>query len=189
MHRMPREILTDWTTPAGGGFVTVMFFDSSVPVATQRTSLQGFYFSLRGVLDTGVSNSIRTAGRELNDSTGGLTGAWSEPTVHTNTGTVAGEPVPDATQMLFRWSTDQIVAGRFLQGRTFIPGLTDGNMTDGNINSAAIPGLVAVGQDLIQDAVGFGVWHRPSSGTGGVFHEATTCSVWDELAVLRRRRH
>jgi len=165
-----------------------MFFDTTIAVSTQRTSLAGFLFSLNGVLDTGVSWTIRTVGRDLSDRTGALTAAWSNGTVHTDTGDVAGEPVPDATQMLFRWSTDVIVNGRFLQGRTFIPGLTDGNMVNGNISSGALPGLVAVGQDLIDDAVGFGVWHRPSSGIGGQFEPATTASVWDELAVLRRRR-
>lgn len=185
---VPREILVDWTTPAGSGFVSVNFFDLGTAVATQRTALSVFLSGLQGVLDTGVSYEIRNAGRELNDNTGVLTGAWSDSAVHADSGSVSGEPVPDASQMLYRWFTDVIIGGRFLQGRTFIPGLTDGNMVDGNLSAGAIPGLVALGDAFIATGTGFGVWHRPTSGVGGQFEPATSCGVWSELAVLRRRR-
>jgi hypothetical protein len=185
---VPREILVDWTTASGAGKVSVLWFGTSTAVASQRTALGTMLGSVDGGLDNGVSWSIRQSGREVDDATGGLTGVWSDAASHTGTGGVAGEPVPDAAMMLFRWHTDHIVNGRFLQGRTFIPGLSDGNMVDGNLSSAQVTNMASFGQTLIAAAVQVGVWHRPTSGSGGVFWAADTCTVWEELAVLRRRR-
>ena len=185
---MPREILVDWTTASGAGKVSVFWFGTTATVGPQRTALATFLGSVDGGLDNGVSWSIRGSGREVDDATGGLTGVWSDAAAHTGTGGVAGEPVPDASMMLIRWHTGIIVAGRFLQGRTFIPGLSDGNMVDGNLGSAQVANMASHGQTLIGSAVQMGVWHRPTGGSGGVWSVATTCTVWEELAVLRRRR-
>jgi hypothetical protein len=185
---VPREILVDWSTASGAGKVSVLWFGLSSAVADQRTALATMLGSVDGGLDTSVTWAIRNTGREVDDATGGLTGVWSDAASHTGTGGVPGEPVADATMMLMRWHTDHIVAGRFLQGRTFIPGLAVSNTQDGNLSSAQVANMASFGQTLIDASVQVGVWHRPTSGSGGVFWAADTATVWEELAVLRRRR-
>jgi len=185
---MPREILVDWTTPSGSDHRSVTFWQTSAPVADQRATLKAFLDTIKSQLDNAVTWTIETSGRELDDTTGALTGVWSEATASTGVGVVNGEPVADATQALMRWTTDHIVGGRFLRGRTYIPGLSSSHLSNGNVSSTAISAWTTAGQTMIAAGDGFGVWHRPVLGAGGVFWAADDASLWSELAVLRRRR-
>jgi len=186
---MPREIITEFQTDAGSGFLAVMFFDFADPVADQRASLSTFWGAVDASLNNGISWRVQTGGRELANTTGVLTGVWSDATAYTGTGAGTVDPVPDASQVLFQWHTSAIINGRILKGRTFVPGLEISAITNGNVDPAFIPNFETYGNTLISDAVGFGVWHRPVLAAGGSFEPAVTCTVWSELAVLRRRRH
>jgi len=185
---MPPEILVDWTTPSGSDHRSVMMFGLVSTPAEQRDALSDFLNTIKSQLEDSTSFTIETAGRELDDATGALTGVWSEATSYTGVGVVSGQVVADATQGLMQWRTDHIVNGRFLQGRTFIPGLSASHLSNGNLSSTAITAWTGAGQALIDAAVQFGVWHRPVLGSGGVFWAADTAACWGELAVLRRRR-
>lgn len=185
---MPREIIVDWTTASGIGKASVMFFDPAGAIASQRAAISVFLGAVDGSLDNSVTWTVRNTGRELDDSTGVLTGAWTASGTVTGTGNNATEPVADATQVLFQWHTGVIVGGRFLRGRTFIPGLTSSLVVNGNLNSSQAAAFQTMGETFADDAAGFGVWHRPVSGSGGLFASAESCTVWSELAVLRRRR-
>lgn len=185
---MPREIVVDWTTASGGGKNSVFMFGTVSTAADQRIALRNFLQSVDNLLTPANTWSIRQTGREVDPATGTLTGTWTDGTSYTGAGAVAGEPVPDASQILIRWSTGHIVGGRFLQGRTFIPGCVVGNIDDGNLSSAAVTVAANAANQLILDAAQMGVWHRPTSGSGGVWWAADEASCWNELAVLRRRR-
>jgi hypothetical protein len=185
---MPREITVDWTTDAGAGFVSVMYFNEGVAVATQRADLDTFLGSVAGALDSGTTYTIATSGREWNSTTGALTGAWTETTAYTGPGLVSGQAVPDATQILFRWQTGTIVNGRFLSGRTFIPGCAAINQDEGNLEESLRAAIEANGVTFAGSAATPVVWHRPVAGTGGQQVQMTDCSVWEEFAVLRGRR-
>ena len=185
---MPREILVDWTMASGGGKVSVFWFTTGNPIASQRAALNTFLSSLDGSLSSSVAWSIQPTGREVDDTTGTLTGSWSEPTAYSGVGGVGTEQVADATQILYQWHTGEIVNGRFLRGRSFFPGLAASNLTDGNITPAVVTGFTGYGTTLIAAAVGLSVWHRPVGGAGGQREDVDVCTVWPELAVLRRRR-
>lgn len=166
----------------------VMFFDLSATIASQRLALSTFLGAVDGSCDNSWSWTIRNTGRELDDASGTLTGAWSTGISYTGVGNNATEPVADATQLLYQWHTGAIVNGRFVRGRTFIPGLTSSIMVNGNVNPGNVTSFETLGTTFVNDSALFGIWHRPISGSGGSFHNATSCSVWAELAVLRRRR-
>jgi len=184
-----REIITDWVTPAGSGFVTVMYFTSTPTIASQRTALGAFWTSTDGARTNQVRWTIRTSGRILDAGTGILTGAWTENTARTALGTVAGECVADATQVLMRWKTQTIVAGRFLQGRTFIPGLSSAQVISGNTSAILRSTWDAAAATFLASGAGFSVWHRPQGGSGGTAPVASSGQTAVELAVLRHRRH
>lgn len=186
---MPKEIVVDWVTQNGAGKVSVFWFDTATAIAGQRSALNTFLSAVDGSLDNGVSWSIRQVGRVVDDATGALTGSWTNAVGFTGVGAAVGEPVADATQVLFQWHTGSIVGGRFLRGRTFVPGLAAGQVVNGNLASAQVTGLQAVGNTLATSGQGLGVWHRPTAGLGGSFVPVNSCTVWPELAVLRRRRY
>lgn len=185
---MPTEILVDWTTPAGNEHRNVMYFDAALSIAAQRLALSTFLTAVKASLSNQVSYLIETSGRVLDDATGALTGSWASGTAYTGTGGSATQPVADATQLLFRWTTPTIVGGRFLKGRTYIPGFFAGGLAAGNVTAAQVTGLSTAANTFANDPAGFGIWHRPVLGAGGDFVPTTGGSLWAELAVLRKRR-
>lgn len=185
---MPREIIVEWTTASGAGKKSVLFFDTGTTAASQRTALSTMLTSIQTSLVSGNTWRIANVGRELDNSTGTLTGAWSDASVKSGGGTVPPQQVADATQVLFQWRTGVIVNGRFLRGRTFIPGLAVSNLSGGNLLAGVQTGFQGYGTTFLNANVGFQVWHRPVNGSGGQVALGGTCTVWSELAVLRRRR-
>lgn len=186
---MVREIRVRWNTASGVGGVSVLYFDQTPAVAEQRAALQGWLANLEGGLHNTTSYEIETSGRELDTSSGALVGAWADPTPQAGTGTISGgSPVPDATQVLIRWYTGDVVAGRFLSGRTYIPGLAGVNVSGGNLAPTVMASYATDSQAYIDGTLGPVIWHRPTNGVGGVARPVTAASVWGELAVQRRRR-
>lgn len=185
---MPREILVDWTTSRGPGQVSVFMFSDTVPVADQRNAIGAFLTDADGILSTTTSWVVRTTGRELNDGTGQLEGVWNESTGHSGLGAQVQEQMSDATQVLVRWKTALIINGRFLQGRTFLPGVAVTAAVDGNLGDGARDTVLTAAQNLVDDAVQLSVWHRPVAGAGGARTTVIGTDVWREFAVLRRRR-
>jgi len=184
---MVREILVDWTTASGSGKVSVFYFDEATAVGAQRSALSTFLGAADAVLSTTASWVMRTTGTEYDDVTGALTGAWTDTTPYSGAGGAAGQAA-DATQVLVRWDTGQIVNGRFLKGRTYLPALASGNLNVGNLAAAARTTVSNAAAAFVTASVGFIVWHRPVAGAGGDPATVTGSDVWTELAVLRRRR-
>lgn len=198
---MPREIEVFWATEGGNDRVSVLYFDPTTSVASQRAAIDLWFSGVVGALHNSTAYVVATSGREWNDANGELVGAWTDTTPYTDTGTVAGQQVAEASQILFQWQTGDIADGRFVRGRTFIPGCSSVNLEDGELEDTIRAALASAGLNLITADVGFGIWHRPlyvpadPPGSGpstleraGSFHEAEACTVWSEFAVLRRRR-
>lgn len=183
-----REILVDWATPAGGGFRTVTYWEDSASAASQRAALGAMLGSVDAFLDSNAVWLVETSGRELDEATGTLTGVWSEATAQTGAGALAGQCVPDAAHVLLRWNTSSIVGGRFVKGRSFIPGLSTANVLDGNLALATVSGIQTALNTFVAAAPTFGVWHRPDAANPGTHAAISSATVWNEFAVLRRRR-
>lgn len=183
-----REILTEHVGPQGGGLRTVMFFNEESDIIAQRLALDTFWTAINSLRSNLYSWRIQDTGRVLDDITGGLVGAWTDSTARGAACTGTDRPLADASQCLIRWHTNQIVSGRFLVGRTFVPGLTSAATFNGNVSQSTRNTIDGAAEALISANVGLGVWHRPKSGSGGQLRFAQAASVWPELAVLRRRR-
>lgn len=185
---MPREILTDWHFDSGEDGVSVMFFDESIPVADQRADLAVLWGSVDSMLHNGTQWVIRNSGRELDDATGSLTGVWTDVTTQTGIGAGTVNPVNDAAMILLQWQTSTIINGRMVRGRTFVPGAEVSTQEQGNLGAGFVSQLNGYQATFLASGSGFGVWHRPTSGSGGQFVTATAGSAWPEFAVLRGRR-
>lgn len=187
---MPTEHKIIWTTPGGGGASTIYSLSSSTPQIV-ADAIDAFLVSLKAGLSSQVSMVQSPEVRVISDGDGTLQQVFNvnvDPAVQ---GNVAGQPVADASQILFRWNTGSIVAGRRLVGRTFVPGLPVGSLAGGNLSAASAADFATKGNNLINSLTGTNklvVWHRPKAGVGGITFPMTGCSVWTEMAVLRRRR-
>jgi len=183
-----REILVDWSTPAGGGFRSVTYWDTSQSAASQRAALGTLLGSVDGLLDSNTLWTVETSGKEIDDATGTLMNVWSEATAQTGAGATAGQCVPDAAMVLLRWNTSTITGGRFVKGRTYIPGLSTANVLDGNLATATVSSINGYLSTFVASATSFGIWHRPNGASPGLLADVTSATVWPEFAVLRRRR-
>lgn len=89
------------------------------------------------------------------------------------------------------WRTADLRNGRRIRGRTFIvPLATQSFQSDGTLVSDSITALRAFADGIMGSSLDgdFGVWSRPSGGSGGVFASVTGYTVPDMVAVLRSRR-
>lgn len=178
-----------WTTVNGGGKVSVLNFFAAGTVSDQRAALETLLDGVCLSLDDTTSYVVETSGREFEDTTGTLTGSWADATARTGQGAATNEPVADATQMLIRWYTPSIINGRFLQGRTYIPGVAAGNLQGGNLNPTSQAGLQVYVDAFIATPAELVVWSRPTGSRPGSSDTVTTGAIWNEFAVLRRRRN
>lgn len=184
-----REIITDWVTPGSPGGVTVMYFDEAVAVEDQRVMIGAAWDELEAVLVTGTSWSVRDSGRIMDETTGTLTGLWSDPTPIFGVGTNVAEPVANSTQLVLQWLTGTVINGRVVRGRTYVPGLSrNSTSASGGPNATTRGAGLAAGANLIALPNGFGVWHRPSPNGVGSLVEVTATGVWEEFGVQRGRR-
>jgi hypothetical protein len=107
--------------------------------------------------------------------------------------TAAGDALPYATQGLLRLGTAAFIGGRRVQGRQFIPGLTETanagtpaqpttSVMTSMQNAANLLGTTVV------TPINQRVWHRPKLGTGGLSTPVITRSISPTWAVLKSRR-
>ena len=137
-----------------------------------------------------------TTGRQLQEEDGQILGIWSDGTARTGVGTAAPQTWSDATQALIRWRTASVVGRRFLQGRTYVPGLAQNVVLAGDLTTTLVTDWGAKAQAFAAANNGFVIWHRPTpKGPGipgnngdGRAESVVAGSVWKETAVLRRRR-
>lgn len=96
-----------------------------------------------------------------------------------------------ASGAVVNWRTNDLRAGRRIRGRTFIVPLggtcyeDDGSLTTATLTQLRDFADTLVGGDLDSE---FGVWSRPTGGSGGVFATAVGYTIPDMSAVLRSRR-
>lgn len=194
------EILVHWSGPPGRDMVSVFHYNGSEPsdLVAARGQIAGMLGNFDGALSNAYTWTIANTADVINPANGVLIGEVGDSTPRTGTGAQAGQPVPDAAQVLIQWRTSGIVDGRRVRGRQFIPGLPIGALGGGNIKPADAAALTDVVQDFVDAAAGgFVIWQRPRKARGGdrplparagSVHEVTFGTVWEEMAVQRRRR-
>ena len=184
------QIETNWTFENGQGGTSVMYASTgTADVAFIRASLATFFAACEPSLDSLTTWTIRTTGDVVDSASGVLVGDWAEGTSRTGAGNLSGQPLANATQILVQWRTGAIINGRRVRGRTFIPGV-GALAADGGQLAAARQTEINVAADALVAALTpqFGVWHRPTSGSGGDLATITDGTAWTEFAVQRRRR-
>lgn len=183
------EITTSWAIPSGIPTKTYTYWQSTASLDILRARLGVFWDSIESVLSSQIFWSVDPTGKELDPASGALLAEWSEGTVVAGQGSGGAQPVADATQINCQWNTGVVVGGRFLKGRSYIPGASSAALSNGNLNGAQRTAVNVAAQALADADLGFSVWHRPVNGFGGSQHPVTTATVRSELAVLRKRRN
>lgn len=183
------EITTSWNIPSGIPTKTYMYFNTENTLNQVRNLLGVFWSAVDGSLSNQIFWSVDPTGKILNEQSGALLGEWSDSPAVAGQGGGTQQPVADATQINLVWNTGAVVNGRFLRGRSYIPGLATGALSNGNLTEANRAAITTAGQALADSVAGLCVWHRPKNGFGGSTLGVTSAVCRSELAVLRHRRN
>lgn len=180
-------IRTVMTGVAGAPYytTTVALSDGPGSIDQVADALQAFWTDQASNIDNGCVAVIQSDVPIVESTTGVLQGAEAigDRTIGMSG---AGDPLPATTQALCQLRTANVVAGRRLRGRMFLPQQTEANNTASGIPSAALVGDVNAALTAMIAASGgkWVVWSR-THGTYGVIQ---TANMWSQWAVLRSRR-
>jgi len=192
------RIRAAWTGFPGAPGVSTFYGLTS---GTSLSDLRAFFLAIATQLPADVTVQVENTGDVIEDTTGALTGAWSDAPVLPVTGS-APPPYAAPTGVMLKWATTTIVDGHRLKGRTFLVPSAGGVFDiDGSINSASMAVLngaaTVLGAAVLGNIV---IWHRPRAARpadgsrpavtarAGGHGLITACSVPDEAVVLRSRR-
>lgn len=170
---------------AAGGGLSSFYFNSAVGTAAQMGSAVSTFLGATEDRRSSSATWSRVAQVEtFNVVTGALEGI-SGLVASSGVGTIATDIMPAANQGLLRLVTGQIVVGRLLRGRLYLPATTESDNSGGAPTGTYIADYEAAAAALIADAnTELVVW----SQTHGVIAPVSSANVWTSWAVLRSRR-
>lgn len=185
-----------WQNWPGAPGVTQLYFDPTTSMQPQVDAVRAFFFSIQGLLPTGLTINVPASGDLLEATTGQISGTWSTATTPlTVTGAGTGNYAGNAGAVV-HWLTTTVVDGRRLRGRTFIvPLVAIAYDTAGSLAATANTTLTNAAATLVTSSAGsMQVWHRPAKATptkaahAGSTAVVTSSRVPDLAVSLRSRR-
>lgn len=179
--------------PGAPGYSNFFFAGGGGLIGDQNQVAQRVSDAFKGMivhLAAGTSISIEPEAAVVDSDTGQVTDFRNidtiAPVVASGSGSYAGP-----AGAVVNWRTSDLRNGRRIRGRTFMVPLASSSFdSTGSLSVSVLQGLntfaTAIrGADLDSE---FGVWSRPTNGSGGVFASVTSHNVPDMVAVLRSRR-
>lgn len=165
------------------GTNTLYAAEGDVAIHDMRVELDTFYSALcDDFLTNELTVTVPSTGDIIDSADGSLIGVWNDGTPLANTGTLTQGILPLATQLLVQLQTNEIVAGRKLHGRLFIPGFTDPSDDNGMVAADTLSAVHALASTAFSDDAAV---YSPTHHTWATVADAT---VWSQWAVLRSRR-
>lgn len=182
--------------PAGASLSTLYFKSpAAADVAHCQEAaarVRAFFNAMNSSLASGTTTTFESSCDILTAETGELTGRVPVTAPTLTAGTATGDILPGRMQYLFKQSTGVFINGREVQGRSFVPGTTEGlNAAGGLVASGTVTtgstafGLLGV---TITVAVSNVVWHRPQNGAGGLAVDVAGWSLSQHYGQMRKRR-
>lgn len=188
-----------WTGFPGGPGVSTFY--GLGDGAAMTTFLHTFFLALASYIPNDVTIQVESSGDLIEDTTGELTGTWTADAADSiNCLSSAVYAAPAGLGVT--WTTDTVLDGHRLRGRTFIVPLeASAYQTDGTLDGTVRGAFIAAAETFVAGAVGdFVIWHRPRIAAAATpYHPAVTAragghglvtasSVRDKAVVLRSRR-
>lgn len=174
-----------WTGVAGlPAYSNFYFLNGAIEQQEAHNAVGSLMGSLQNFVRTGVTMTVEGSVPTIDSATGNI---LSEEELVTDTfnGADPTEPLPPAVQLLVRYRTQAFSNGRRVQGRTYLPCMTQTVNDSGKVGEAqrtAISGYFS--SFFTATANGLVVWAKTSGGVAPV----SSISIWDQFAVMRSRR-
>lgn len=178
------------TWQGAGGLPGVSTFYLDPADASAVADVVAFFNAIKGHLPSSVSVSVGGSGDSIEDSTGALTGGWTQAGASVIQGTGGSGSYAAGTGYRVVWNTTDIVNGRRLKGSTFIaPAYGQIYGADGTIDATPLA-TAQTAATTLATAGALKVWHRPSpGGSNGTSGTVLSASVPDRVSSLRSRRY
>lgn len=181
------RVRATWSGIQGAPYLSTFYFDAvtenTASAQAAATKVRNFIGAHAAHIRTGTTVTVESQVAQMTNL-GVLVGTFAT-TTSLFSGAAAGDPLPPATQALYRWHTGSFFGGREIVGRTFIPALTEADSTAGVPTAALITDMnsASAGLMAVTDPR-FCVWSERAGGVSPV----TSAPVWSQFAVLRSRR-
>lgn len=182
---------------AGGTGLSTCYFagpgdvDASIALEGAKR-VRAFWNSMAALMGTGIQAQVQPQVDALDPATGQLDDSFGVTAQTVVTGSATGDYLPPSNQLLVQQHTGAVVAGRRVNGRINVPGLTETNSGGGGAPSTTATAAAATAgallNTLILTACSNVVWHRPKNGSGGSAVLVTSYTGSPKFAVLRSRR-
>jgi hypothetical protein len=172
--------------PGAPGVSTFYFTAATDPGPTLRTMMN----SLVALFSSNVKIDIDAGGDTIDELTGHINGAWTGTSVAQVVGTATDAPAGPAG-VCINWLTSVVVAGRRVQGRTFLVPVTVGHYDfDGTLTAATLTSVNAAVTTWRASAGGLAqkILTKPKPPAAGASSAVTGFRVPDKVVVLRSRR-
>jgi len=184
MNRV-RVSLTGFTGAPG---LTTLMLGSGI---TNVAPILAFFNSLTNVMPNGLQAAVPSSGDQINETNGQITGTWIGSGGGTASSIAAAAAYSGSSGAVIDWLTPLIVAGRRVQGRTFVVPLTGVSyQSDGTLASTTITTIQNAANTLIAALAGeLKVFSRPTATRTGAAATVIAARVPDIAAVLRSRRN
>lgn len=187
-----------WTGFTGAPGVSTWYHDNSMPT-DPVAPLAAFFTAIKSLFSSRVTWSFPTAGDDLDDATGTLTGAATALPQASISG-VDGGNYSAPSGVMVQWRTATIVHGHRLMGRTFlVPCAASATQSDGTMDDTKRGTLQAAANTLMAAYAGsLRVWNRPiykrqPDGSRLLVRSGSSAPIVgtyvpDRISVLRSRR-
>jgi len=181
-----RKVIVHWNNTPAPNAVNVWYaFDAG---GAFTADLRAWYAAYASYIPSGVTCTFNSTGEVLDDTTGAVTGVWTDTAPAVVTGT-AGGAYASGTGACFVWNTGVWNNRREIRGRTFMVPLAGMVDTDGSLSTGFAAAAATATGTLLTNAVGsLAVWHRPKAFLGGNAVLTSSYTLHDRPAFLNSRR-
>jgi hypothetical protein len=183
-----RQVAVVWSGIGGSPYYSQFHFEHQAGAATaSAVAVKNFLQALASNLAAGMTAQVQDEQNVIDTSTGKIVSVEAGTHQSSTAFIGTGDPLPFATQVLLRLSTAQFNDGRRLRGRMFIPGNLEAVCQAGALAPASFTTYNTPAQALLTASSSSGkwaVWSKRHLGWASV----DSVTVWDQFAILRKRR-
>lgn len=181
-----RRLRVTWAGLGGLPGLSTFYYGVASPNVSDCVT---FFTAIKGLFPAGVTWDIPSSGDEIDDATGTLTGVWAGSGGGTVTSSGAATSYAAGVGARVQWNTLVITGGRRVRGATFLaPLLGTGYDSSGTLESTGLTTMRNAATAYAASGVAKGIWHRPVSGSGGLYAAINSATVPDRVTSLRSRR-
>lgn len=177
---------------SGGGLVgpgLSTFYSKPDSSVGEADAILGFFDAIKSSITTAVTITVPSAGELIEDTTGVLSGTWSDPGTG---GVVVGTSAENfvmGTGARVKWVTGGIHGGHHVNGATYICPLGISSFAgSGQLSDPFKVTLEAAADAMLDAAPTLCIWSRPKPGQAGTSFVISDAVVADKVSWLRSRR-